>query len=186
MRNPRPVGSVLPGEGSGLTYEQFARLFDDFDHEAIHLEMRDSYGTAVELPHMAKWAVGEHDDLEWLGPWCNQVRDHVAHGKMYRRVHIVSEPLSDYQRWSYSIMQPHIDAGTDMRWMPRRQVSSIAFPGNDFWLFDSRLVVFHHYAGNGANIDFTTSTDRGDIELCASAFEAVWKIAIPHADYLPS
>lgn len=66
-----------------------------------------------------------------------------------------------------------------------RPGSSIAFPGNDFWMFDSRLVVFHHYAGNGASTDFTTSTDPADIELCTSAFDAVWKLAIPHADYLP-
>jgi hypothetical protein len=186
MRNPRPTGSVLPGEGLGLTYEQFTGLFEDFDDEAIHLEMRDSYGTAVELPHMAKWASGEPDDLAWLRPWCDQVSANVAQGKRYRRVHVVSEPLSDYQRWSHSIMQPHIDAGTDMRWMPRRQVSSIAFPGNDFWLFDHRLVVFHHYAGNGANTDFTTSTNPHDIKLCTSAFEAVWELAVPHADYLPA
>src|SRR5262249_36999508 len=94
-----------------------------------------------------KWAAGEPDDLEWLRPWCDQVRQHVAAGKVYRRVHVISEPLSDYPRWSHSIMQPHVDAGTDMRWMPRRQGSSIAFPGNDFWMFDSRFVVFHHYAG---------------------------------------
>lgn len=42
----------------------------------------------------------------------------------------------------------------------------MAFPGNDFWMFDSRLVVFHHYAGNGPNVDFTTSTDRHDVN-CA-------------------
>ena len=47
----------------GLSYEQFTALFTQFDREAIHLEMRDSYGTAVELPHMAKWAAGEPDDL---------------------------------------------------------------------------------------------------------------------------
>ncbi len=170
----------------GLTYEQFTGLFTQFDREAIHLEMRDSYGTAVELPHMAKWAAGEPDDLEWLRPWCDQVRQHVAEGKTYRRAHVVSEPLSDYQRWSHSIMQPHVDAGTDMRWMPRRQVSSIAFPGNDFWMFDHRMVVFHHYGGNGATIDFITSTDPHDIQLCASAFEAVWELAIPHTDYKPA
>jgi hypothetical protein len=134
---------------------------------------------------MAKWAAGEADDLDWLRPWCDEVRTNVAQGKVYRRVH-VSEPLSDYQRWSYSIMQPHVDAGTDMRWMPRRHVSSIAFPGNDFWLFDGRIVAFHHYAGNGASTGFTTSTDPGDIELCTSAFEAVWKLAIPHRDYRPA
>lgn len=170
----------------GLTYEEFTSLFDRFNTDAIHLEMRDSYGTAIELPHMAKWAAGETDDLEWLKPWCNQVRDHVTQGKVYRRVHVVSEPLSDYQRWSHSIMQPHVDAGTDMRWLPRRQVSSIAFPGNDFWMFDHRMVVFHHYAGSGANIDFTTSTAANDLELCSAAFEAAWKLSIPHADYQPS
>jgi hypothetical protein len=169
-----------------LTYDEFAALFTRFDHEAVHLEMRDSYGTAVELPHMARWAAGECDDLEWLRPWCDEVRANVAQGKTYRRVHVVSEPLSDYQRWSYSIMQPHIDAGTEMRWMPRRNVSSIAFPGNDFWMFDARFIVFHHYAGSGASAGFTTSEDPGDIELCTSAFETVWKLAVPHCDYRPA
>ena len=169
-----------------LSYEQFKELFHQFDREAVHLEMRDSYGTAVELPYMALWAAGEPDNLEWLGPWCGQVRRHVAEGKAYRRVHVVSEPLSDYQRWSRSIMQPHVDAGTQMRWMPRHRVSSIAFPGNDFWMFDQRLVAFHHYAGNGASTGFTTSASPHDIALCSSAFEAVWERAIPHSDYQPA
>jgi hypothetical protein len=170
----------------GLSYEEFRGLFGRFEREAVHLELRDSYGTAVELPHMAKWAAGEPDDLEWLRPWCDQVRRHIAEGKQYRRVHVVSEPLSEYQRWSHSIMQPHVDAGTQMRWMPRRRVSEIAFPGNDFWMFDRRLVVFHHYAGNGANIDFTISESPAAIDLCHRAFEAVWPLAIPHEDYHPA
>jgi hypothetical protein len=36
----------------------------------LHLEMRDAYGTEVELPHMAQWAAGEPDDLAWLDDWC--------------------------------------------------------------------------------------------------------------------
>jgi len=170
----------------GLNYQEFQELFRTFGHEAVHLEMRDSYGTEVELPHMAQWAAGEPDDLEWFQSWIDQVRAHVASGKSYRRVHVVSEPLSDYQRWSRSLGHLHTEAGEDLRWVPRRVVSSIAFPGNDFWMFDQRLVVFHHYAGNGLNIDFTTSTDAHDIELCWSAFEAVWKIAIPDRDYQPA
>ncbi|RKS76381.1 hypothetical protein BZB76_1736 [Actinomadura pelletieri DSM 43383] len=170
----------------GLSYEEFNALFTRFDREAIHLEMRDSYGTEIELPHMAKWAAGEPDDLEWLRDWCDLVREGVRDGKSFRRVHIVSEPLSNYQRWSHSVMQPHLDAGAEVRWMPRRRVSSVAFPGNDFWMFDSRLVVFHHYDGNGRNIDFTTSTDPVDIKLCHSAFNAVWDEAIPHSEYKPA
>ena len=152
----------------------------------MHLEMRDSYGTETELPQMARWAAGEPDDLAWLRPYCDQVRANVAAGKIYRRAHVVSEPLSDYRRWSHSVVQPMVDAGDDIRWIPRRLVSSIAFPGNDFWMLDNRLVIFHHYAGNGTNIDFTTSTDPHDIELCRSSFEAVWPLGIPHNEYQPN
>ncbi|MFI6320405.1 DUF6879 family protein [Nonomuraea sp. NPDC050556] len=166
-----------------LDYEEFNALFTQFERTAIHLEMRDSYGTAIELPHMAKWATGEPDDLAWLQDWCDLVREGTQAGKSFRRAHVIGEPLSDYQRWSHSIMQPHIDAGSEVRWVPRRLVSSIAFPGNDFWLFDDRLVVFHNYAGNGQIIDFVTSTEPADLRLCKAAFDAVWPLGIPHEQY---
>ena len=48
---------------------------------------------------MAQWMRGETDDLEWLQGWCATLRKHVAAGKAVRRARIVSEPLSEYQRW---------------------------------------------------------------------------------------
>lgn len=170
----------------GLSGEEFDALFTRFDHDAAHLEMRDSYGTDTEQPHLAKWAAGEPDDFEWLRPWCDQTRAQIASGKVYRKAHVISEPLSDYNRWAHSITQPQVDVGEDIRWVPRRLVSSIAFPGNDFWMFDQRLICFLHYAGDGTNVDFTTSTDPHDVELCSSAFEAAWRLAIPHRDYHPA
>jgi hypothetical protein len=134
---------------------------------------------------MAKWAAREPDDLEWLQDWCSTLRDHVKAGKSVRRARIVSEPLSDYQRWSYSVAHPMVDAGEDIRWVPRSLVSSVALPGNDFYLFDDRLIVFLIYAGNGLSTDKVTSTNPSDIRLCQSAFEAVWKLSIPHSDYQP-
>ena len=87
-----------------VTDDEFEELLlTGFAREAIHLEMRDAYGTAVELPHMAKWASGEPDDLEWLQGWCTTLREHVKAGRSVRRARVVSEPLSDYQRWSHSI-----------------------------------------------------------------------------------
>ncbi len=168
-----------------ITDEEFDRLLSDFAREALHLETRDAYGTAVELPYMAKWAAGEPDDLQWLEGWCSTLREHVKAGKSVRRVRIVSEPLSDYQRWSHSIAQPMVEAGEDIRWVPRRLVSSVALPGNDFYLFDDSLTVFLIYAGNGLGTDKVTSTDPADIRLCRSAFEAVWKLSTPHSDYQP-
>lgn len=78
-----------------------------------------------------------------------------------------------------------VDAGEDIRWVPRRLVSSIPMPGNDFYLFDDRLVVFLHYAGNGLATDKTVSRDLADVKLCRAAFDAVWGLAVPHSDYKP-
>lgn len=49
---------------ASITDEEFDRILFSFEQEAIHLETRDAYGTAIELPYMAKWAAGEPDDLE--------------------------------------------------------------------------------------------------------------------------
>jgi Family of unknown function (DUF6879) len=170
---------------TSITDEEFERLLSVFELESIHLEMRDAYGTATELPHMAKWTAGQYDDLAWLQGWCSTLRMHAKSGKVVRRARVVSEPLSDYQRWSYSIAHPMVDAGEDIRWVPRRLVSSVALPGNDFYLFDDRLVIFLIYAGSGLGNDKIASTDLEDIQLCRSAFDAVWKLSIPHSEYKP-
>jgi hypothetical protein len=169
-----------------VTDEEFEELLQSgFDREAVHLEMRDAYGTAVELPYMAKWAAGEPDDLNWLRDWCTTLRGHVKAGRSVRRARIVSEPLSHYQHWSYSIADPMVEAGEDIRWVPRGLVSSVALPGNDFYLFDDRLAVFLLYAGNGLGTGKLSSAEAADLRLCRSAFEAAWELSIPHREYTP-
>lgn len=166
-----------------VTAEERDGLFRTFRREALHLETRDSYGTQAEIPHLAKWMAGESDDLQWLRPWCDQMREATGAGKAVRRACVVSEPLSDYQRWSHSLMHLHTEAGEDIRWTPRRLVSAIAFPGNDFWLFDEEIAVFTIFAGSGLIVERQRWTDPDVIRLCKSAFEAVWKLSIPHDEY---
>jgi hypothetical protein len=169
----------------GLSYDDFSALFPQVKREALHLEMRDSYGTEAEIPHLAKWAAGQPDDLGWLKPWCTLVRDATAAGKAFRRVRIVSEPLSDYQRWAYSLTAVMADAGEDIRWVPRARVSELMFPGNDFWLFDDELLVFLVFAGNGLVVDRPAMTDPRLIGRCRASFEAAWALSIPHREYTP-
>jgi hypothetical protein len=164
--------------------DEFEELLrSGFGREAVHLEMRDAYGTVLELPHMAQWAAGEPDDLEWLQGWCGTLREHASAGRSVRRARVVSEPLSDYQRWSYSIAYPMVEAGEDIRWVPRGLVSAVAMPGNDFYLFDDRLAVFLLYAGSGLAAGKVSSADPAVLRLCRSAFDAVWKLAVRHREY---
>ena len=110
---------------------------------------------------------GRPDDLEWLQGWCATLREHVKAGRSVRRARVVSEPFSDYQRWSHSIAYPMVEAGEDIRWVPRRLVSSVALPGNDFYLFDDRLALFLLYTGNGLSAGMLSSADPADLGCAA-------------------
>jgi len=169
-----------------ITYEKFDALFTSFKREALHLEMRDSYGTADEIPHLRKWEAGEPDDADWLQPWFDLVNAGTQAGKVFRRARIVSEPISDYQKWVLKDTPLFVEAGEDIRWAPRSRVSTVALPGNDFWLFDDEVVVFLIFAASGLVVDRYSTTDRSTIELCRTSFEEVWKLSIPNSEYRPT
>jgi hypothetical protein len=160
-------------------------LRSGFKREALHLETREAYGTAVELPYMAKWLAGEPDDLAWLDGWCAKLREHRRAGRSVKRARVVSEPLCDYQRWSHSIAQPMVDAGEDIRWVPRHALGATMVTANDFYLLDDELAVFLTYTGTGLSADRLISTDPEDLRRCRAAFDAVWQLATPHGAYQP-
>ncbi|MEV5337636.1 DUF6879 family protein [Streptomyces sp. NPDC052676] len=165
----------------------FAELLDSARHTAYHLEMRDSYAVAAEADAFARWKeTGEADtdpDSPYWRPWTDLVRRTVARGVAVRRARIVSEPVSDYIRYEHAGTVVNVAAGEDVRWLPRRQASAIALPGNDFWLIDAKLVRWNHFTGSGASAPGEISTDPAAIRLCRDAFAAVWRRAIPHDEY---
>jgi hypothetical protein len=169
-----------------ISNEEREVLFSTFQYEALHLEMRDTYGTQIERPHLDRWKTGEPDDLEWLQPWINLVRDATRAGKRFRRARIISEPVTDYIRWEHSDAHLFTDAGEDIRWVPRRLVSAVALPGNDFWLFDEKTAIFSIFAGSGLVVERQLWTDLDVIRLCKSAFEAAWPLGIPNSEYKPA
>ncbi|MFF9043365.1 DUF6879 family protein [Streptomyces parvulus] len=165
----------------------FADLLDSARESAVHLEMRDAYGVASEADTVRRWLeTGEVDDdpdSEYWKPWTDLIRRTVARGVPVRRARIVSEPVTDYIRYEHAGTAANVAAGEQVRWLPRRQASSIALPGNDFWLIDSRLIRWNHFTGDGASAPGEISEDPDAARLCAEAFETVWARAIPHDEY---
>ncbi|MFJ6136523.1 DUF6879 family protein [Kitasatospora sp. NPDC092286] len=154
---------------------------------AVHLEMRDSYSVEKEAEALAAWRDGFRydpaDRAAWWRPWLTQIQETVARGVEVRRARIVSEPVSEYIRYEHSGTFTNIAAGEDIRWLPRRRASDIALPGNDFWLFDGKLVRFNHFTGEGQSAGPSFSDDPAVATLCAAAFETVWQRAVPHEKY---
>lgn len=167
------------------TVPPFSELIATATTSAVHLETRDAYTPSD--PQFQAWLAGRPVPEPALPEWRDLVRAHVARGVTFRRARVVSEPVSDYIRFEHFITDAtNIAAGEDVRWLPRRRASDLCLPGNDFWLFDDRLIRFHHFSGDGEVVEDEFVTDPAVIRMCAAAFETVWERAVPHADYRPA
>ncbi|GAA5158169.1 hypothetical protein GCM10023321_37560 [Pseudonocardia eucalypti] len=165
-------------------------FFDTFQHEAIHLEMRDIYATDIERSRFQTWLRGEPLDpaseAAWWQPWRDFMARNRQQGKVLKRLRIVSEPVTDYIRFEWLDAAELVRAGEEVRWLPRRLASTLLLPGNDYWLFDRGTVAFTHFSGDGHVLGHELTTDPDIVRMCSSAFDAAWKAAIPHDAFQPT
>ncbi|GAA2793466.1 hypothetical protein RMN57_20605 [Kitasatospora sp. CM 4170] len=165
----------------------FSALLRGAQRTAVHLEMRDTYGVADEAEEFNEFRHSGKVDLDpesegWAG-WVPLVRETVGRGVVMRRARIVSEPVTDYIRWEHALTPVNVAAGEQVRWLPRRLASDIALPGNDLWLIDDRLVLFHWFTGDGDWAGHEYTEDPATVKLVSAAFETVWERAVPHDHY---
>lgn len=164
----------------------FAERLATAERWAFHLELRDSYGVENEADAFAAFRRGEWTEaleLEDRQSWLDLVGAATSRGVAVRRARVVSMPVTDYIRYEHAGTQMNVDAGEEVRWLERRQASSLKLPGNDFWLFDEALIQFNIFdgPGNWAHTDY--SEDADVIAFCLDSFHEVWSRAVPHADF---
>lgn len=169
-----------------VTGEQRDKLFHTFRQEAFHLELQDVYRTSIEDGPYAKWVKGEEDDYAWFKPWLDQTRALTSTGKKIRRVRVVSEPFTDYIRWEHSLTPLNLEAGEDIRWLPRRLLPpDVTFPvdGNDWWFFDCKVLAVTHFEPSGRYAGSELTEDPDVVEQCVQLRNRLWDIALPYDQY---
>jgi hypothetical protein len=192
IMQPARMGSIIAEAAAG-TYEagrlghgpvSLLDLIKGSKHSAMHLEMRDVYDTNFQpFQDWLEGGSGRYDRSRWTAI----VRDAVARGVRMRRARVVSEPVTDYIRWEHMLTDENLEAGEDVRWLPRRKAYDLLLPGTDLWLIDNRLVAFNFCEGDGTDTEEEVFTsDPEVVARCLLAFEQVWDRATPHADYLLS
>lgn len=149
----------------------------------LKLELRDRYAVDDEL--FDAWRRGDQTTVtEKLDPWREKVAAEVAAGRRLRRVRVVSEPLSEYQRMLFDTSGPGVDAGEELRWLPRRATSALPLPGNDCFVLDDK-VIFNVLGGNDERTEIQLHTEPAVVQFCKDAFAGAWALAIPHREYEP-
>lgn len=150
----------------------------------LKLELRDRYAVDDEL--FEAWRRGDQETVDQkVEAWRERVASEVAAGRRIRRVRVVSEPLSAYQRMAVDISGSAVEVGEELRWLPRRLVSSLPLPGNDCFVLDD-FVVFNVLGGNDERAEIQLHRQPDTVKFCREAFEAAWDLATPHREYKPA
>lgn len=151
--------------------------------EAFHLEVQDTYGVPDEDEAFQAFIRNEeYDYREWFQDWYRLAQELTGRGVGISRVRVVTVPHSDYQRWSLIIAALNIEAGEDIRYLPRHEAGEV--PADDFWLLDNKTVGFNLSGEDGRGTGSSAVTaDPVIVDQCLQAKELLWGKATPFAEY---
>jgi Family of unknown function (DUF6879) len=166
---------------------QFRAFFHTFDHTAWRLEVRDVYKDPGEVELLERYRAGERSDspftVEWFKPWADLVRGWTDTRKRMERVRVVTEPHSEYISWEMDLAHLNVEAGEDIRYLPRPRAEGLGLPYEDFWLFDSKFAVVLHLDDEGVRLGVEMIDDPIEVLRRCQWRDAAWHHAIPFREY---
>ncbi|MBO4259948.1 hypothetical protein GRC12_39855 [Streptomyces griseorubiginosus] len=171
-----------------ISSTQRNQLFEIFERDAFHLELRDDYSVPDEDSPFASWLRGESVDYSYMEPWTQLIRRVTGEGKSVRRIRVITEPHTPYIQWEHATTALNHEAGEEIRWLPRHRLpEGIIFPlaGNDWWLYDDRLLAVGHFDSQGRVLGSEIVEDPATVAECVRLRDVLWAVAIPHSEYKP-
>ena len=175
--------------GRFLTEEEFSQQFTGFERTAWKLEVRDRYNVPEETGTIRRFLdsgdLGRAEDHARTSPWHRNVTVTTGQGKAWQRVRVVSEPLSDYISWEHAVTRFNVEAGEDIRWLPRHHPAVGQLPELDFWLFDETWACLLHFDTDDVPRELERIDDPDEIARYLQWCDIAWKHAIPHREFTP-
>ncbi len=169
-----------------MTMADFFRTFDDFRHQVFRLETLDFYDSKSERVPLERFRAGLPQDPSWLGPWADRVRAINRRGASIGRVHVVSEPLTEYVIFEMTCAYPsNIDAGEEIAILPRPTAEKLGVPDGDYWLFDDERVGRMVYDDDGALTHVDVTSDPVVVDEYVHWRQVCRANAVPLRQYLP-
>jgi len=173
---------------SSLEDDEFNRMFLDFRYTCYRLETLQRYDVSYEKEEYARFLAGENQGASpAIADWIEgTVSKAVTAGKSMRRVHVVTEPLSDYLRFEFSWAYDHTAAaGEDIRLIPVALGEwPEGIPHYDYWLFDSSLLVAMHYEDDGAFVAAEIIDEPEKIVQANHWRDLAVSLSVPYRSYV--
>lgn len=137
-----------------LDGDEWRAMFRGIESEAWRLETLPQYLVPQESEEIEAFRAGRRTDPRtYSSPYTEDLKRLRGEGKQKGRVHILTQPLSEYLRFEFSrYYAPHAMAGEDIRILDVTGRDNPLQGIQDFWLFDRSTVVLMHYEGDGKQI----------------------------------
>ncbi|WP_189175977.1 DUF6879 family protein [Streptomyces lasiicapitis] len=128
-----------------LDPDQFAKLFENFQHSAWHLEMRRRYAVDEATETYTQFVRGEAPSWDLDSHWSRIIRPKTSDGAAVGRVRILDDPPTAGQLYLLAHAEKNAALGEDVRNMWRADAKRVNLPDEDFWIFDSHIVALCNF-----------------------------------------
>lgn len=170
-----------------LTVEQLTEVVEGTKHDFFRIETLPSYDTEMTSTDFRRWLDGEAEpDWEKRQPWLDKLRRWTDEGRPRRRVRVIHNPITDYERyacdWGY---RHNISAGELVRVMDLAEQSpphELQFAPGDWSVIDGDQVVKMHYASDGQFLG-AQLIDAQHAERHHVAMDVTWTAAVPFTEW---
>jgi hypothetical protein len=109
---------------------------------------------------------------------------HAAAGRPFRRVRVMDEPLTDYNRFMIWTARRNVAAGESIRFLAMADANKLDLPDHDFWVFDSSRLVELRFTDDGRPLGHDLITDAEIVARHEEWINRAFAAATPYVDYL--
>ncbi|MET8611105.1 MULTISPECIES: DUF6879 family protein [Streptomyces] len=166
-----------------ISFEEFDGMFTTLRHSAWRLETRRRYAWDEQQDTYREFLTAGRVDWDLKDAWCRERREQVALGKRFERVRILDEPPTEGQRYLLDNARRNTTAGEAIRVLTRSKADELQLPGEDFWIFDARVVALLHFNDADDMTGVELITNPVEVLRYAQAREAAWHHAMPYDQF---
>ena len=138
-----------------LTYDAFSALFAIAERSVLRLESRRHTEIESERVRLRAFLADQLPAVREWAPdgWTDMVGQHTVVGRPFRRVRVMDDPLTDYNRYMIWSGSHNVRSGEEVRYLACADANALDLPGHDFWVFDSARLVELRFTDDGRPLD---------------------------------
>ncbi|MGH3976400.1 MAG: DUF6879 family protein [Pseudonocardiaceae bacterium] len=171
-----------------MDVQALGRFIDEHYHRPgdrlFRMEVLPEYEVSSDGEDFRRWLEGAAEPT-WSRkqPWLDTLRRERDNGQISRRVRILSDQVTDYERYACGFGYRYNGAYEDIRILHRGEHElPPELKERDFWIIDDLIVVAMYYDEYG-RFEGAEVADSAELADHLSTRDAAWAVAEPFAQW---